>query len=200
MTFINEFKNILNLELEKRISIKSVIDVGYLSKNYFDTNISKNNFYKLLSFFHKNNKLKKKETKSDHYFYKDLELVNINDNVICIQKKNVTSYDFINTNLQNSMKNYGSLRIKFVNNIKINNIYFPSYKNYNETLKKKNNIFISTFYNSEIKIIFEEIENKDSYHIYFTFHCDQSNIDNTSKNLIFLIKKIHKNINFSISK
>ena len=88
------------------------------------------------------------------------------------------------------------MKIKFINKSIINNIYFPSFKDYIE-YNNKNSIYISKYRNSDIKIIFEEIINYDSYRINFLFSCDKSNYDNIIKNFVFILKIIfYNNINF----
>ena len=194
MQFIDNIKNIIKKEIDTNVSLKILTTFGYIDEKkpeYFNSNISKKNFYKiknLLKRFNVNN-----DFESEHYFYKDLELINCNDESICIQNKETKIIKYINKNINNNLKNYSSMKIKFINKLIINKIYFKSFKNYIEYNNKKNNIYISKYRNSDIKIIFEEIVNYDSYRINFLFSCDKSNYDNIIKNFIFILKIIYYN-------
>ena len=198
MQFIDNLKNIIKKEVDTNLSVKILTTLGYIDERkpeYFNSNISKKNLNKiknLLKRYNVNNNFE-----SEHYFYKDLELINCNDESICIQNKETKIIKFINKNINNNSKNYGSMKIKFINKLIKNNIYFPSFIDYIEYNNKKNSIYISKYRNSDIKIIFEEIINYDSYRINFLFSCDKSNYDNIIKNFVFILKIIfYNNINF----
>jgi hypothetical protein len=191
MDFLNNIKKSIKEEIDSNVTIKILASLGYTKHNfnYFDNNILKKNFdniKKNLKIYNINNKFN-----SEHYFYKDLELIKTNNNSVCIQHKNTKIQKYINKKCYK--QNYASLKLKFTNKIQINNIYFPAFKNYIEFIDKENDIYISKYRNSDIKIIFEKIKNHNSYHIHFSFSCDKSNYDNNIKNFIYILKLIYYN-------
>lgn len=199
MDFVKNLKEFIKKEIDNNVSVKLLITLGYTNlknKYYFDSNISKNNFYRI------KNSLKKYDVNnnfnSQHYFYKDLELINCNEESICIKHNDTIIKKYINNGINKSMYNFGSLKVKLINKSIVNDIYFPAFKNYIEYLDKKNSIFVSKYRNSDIKIIFEEIKNHNTYNIHFSFSCDESNYDNIIKNFIFILNLIYyKKLNFS---
>ena len=191
MDFVNNIKNTIKEEIDNNVSLKISVSIGYLNDKYkyFDSNLLKKNFDYIknsLKKYNKNNKFN-----SQHYFYKDLELINTDNNSICIKHKNSKIKKY--TNNKCFKKNYASLKFKFINKTQINNIYFPSFKNYIEYIDKDNDIYISKYRNSDIKIIFEEIKNHKSYQIHFSFSCDKSNYENIIKNFTYILRIIYNN-------
>lgn len=149
--------------------------------NIQNININKdlyNRFYTFIS-----SKYKELVKTQKIYYFQDMKLVSINDNMhICIRSLPCKYYDFLIKN------NYG-MRAILQNNRMLNNINFPSLGKYDSIEVNNIKYFIIKYKNSEITLEF--IERDDTNSICLKSKIDKYNIFNFVKNIQFILSKFY---------
>lgn len=180
---MSSFKEDIQQQIQLNKIVKINISLGNINNNIMFHKINPKTFYNYLKFFNNKKKTLSNVTK---YYYKDLILISINKNNIYKRRLNnlFKSYTINNTKYNS---NINKIRIEYINERLIDSIKFPSIHTY-DLIEKQNLITVySNFKNSEIKIIFDKLNNTISYYS----EIDIINLNNFIVNFNYLLSKLY---------